>query len=112
MYSQCFITPLALELESSMTFFAENGPVAVAVPVDGATNQFVVGSGRDILLVTWDGISNVTNPPMRKLASLDTDRNDTRINDGKVDSRGRLWIGLFFLFFSSSNKKKYQTVIN
>ncbi|KAJ8666826.1 hypothetical protein QAD02_008488 [Eretmocerus hayati] len=72
---------------------SEDGPVGVAVPVEGKKDQLVVGCGREILLVTWDGESNVTDPPIKKLASLDTDRTDTRVNDGKCDPAGRFWCG-------------------
>lgn len=85
----------------------ENGPVGVIVPVENQPNKFVVGSGRDFLLVTWDGESNVADLPYEKLASVESDRTDTRFNDGKCDSAGRIWLGSshkqFTPFFTFSN---------
>ena len=53
----------------------------------------MVGSGPDILLVTWDGKSNSTNPPIRKLKTAEIFSSGTRFNDGKADSSGRFWAG-------------------
>lgn len=75
--------------------FSEDGPVGVVVPVAGTTDKLVAGCGRDVVLVTWDGESDTTSPPVKKLLSLDTDRTDTRINDGKCDPAGRFWLGLY-----------------
>ena len=71
----------------------KNGHVGVAIPVEGSKDKIVAACGTDIMLVTWDGESNVEDPPMKKIASLDTDRTDTRINDGKCDASGRFWLG-------------------
>lgn len=70
-----------------------DGPCSVVVPVEGSTDKLVVSHGTDIVLLTWDGESDVINPPIKKLASIDTDRSDTQTDDGKCDSSGRLWIG-------------------
>ncbi|KAJ8682520.1 hypothetical protein QAD02_018312 [Eretmocerus hayati] len=77
--------------------YLKDGPVGVVVTVENSPNELVVGCGRDVVLVKWDGEQNITNPDPRKyfqkLASLDIDRNDTRVNDGKCDPAGRFWIG-------------------
>lgn len=61
------------------------------LPVEGEKDKFVVGTGQNLLLVTWDGKSD-------KVAKVDTlatidDPNGGTINDSKADARGRLWFG-------------------
>ncbi|XP_072762623.1 regucalcin-like isoform X2 [Anoplolepis gracilipes] len=73
--------------------YVEHGPVGVAVPVDDTTDKFVAGSGKDIVLVTWNGDENEDNATFKVLTSIEPSSSDTRINDGKVDSSGRLWLG-------------------
>lgn len=64
--------------------------VSFIIPVDGVTNQFVVGAGRRLLLVTWDGITTM-GQIVRILAELPVD--GLRFNDAQTDSRGRLFVG-------------------
>nr|XP_033337549.1 uncharacterized protein LOC117226889 [Megalopta genalis] len=73
--------------------YIENGPVGVAVPVYDEPDKFVAGSGTDFVLVTWNSHKNVTRSISQTLAIVDTNRNGTRWNDGKVDSSGRFWGG-------------------
>ncbi|OAD58558.1 Regucalcin [Eufriesea mexicana] len=54
---------------------------------------FIAGSGTDFIRVTWDGHKNFTKSAPETLAIVDTNRNNTRWNDGKVDSSGRFWGG-------------------
>lgn len=67
--------------------------MGVAIPVEDSPDTLVAGSGVDIVLVTWDGEKNSTNPPVRKLKSVKKFNEGTRMNDGKVDSSGRFWAG-------------------
>ncbi|XP_028049530.2 regucalcin isoform X1 [Monomorium pharaonis] len=73
--------------------YIEHGPVGVVVPVDDTTDQLLAGSGKDVILVTWDGDSDESEVPIKVLTSLDSPQSNTRANDGKVDSAGRFWIG-------------------
>ncbi|XP_029178959.1 regucalcin-like isoform X3 [Nylanderia fulva] len=72
--------------------YIEHGPVGVVVPVEDSYDKLVAGSGTDLILVTWDGDTNEEKAPFEVLTSIESD-NDTRVNDGKVDSSGRFWIG-------------------
>lgn len=72
---------------------SENGTVGVAIPVDGTTDQLIAGVGKDVVLVTWDGDDDESEVPVKMLCSLDSSEAQTRINDGKVDSSGRFWLG-------------------
>ncbi|XP_076653047.1 uncharacterized protein LOC143359184 [Halictus rubicundus] len=86
----CRCDPITRDLTCT---YIENGPVGVAVPVRGELNKFVVGTGQDFVLISWNSHINVTRSIPETLAVVDTDRNGTRWNDGKVDSLGRFWGG-------------------
>jgi len=60
------------------------------IPVDGTTNQFIVGAGKRLLLITWDGVHTMAQI-IRILTELPMD--GLRFNDAKTDSRGRLYLG-------------------
>ncbi|XP_053948666.1 regucalcin-like [Anastrepha ludens] len=64
------------------------------VPVAGQSDKFVVGAGRSVVVVSWDGVSE-TSKVDRVLFSVQPGdkyvRN--RFNDGKADPRGRLFAG-------------------
>ncbi|XP_034185221.2 uncharacterized protein LOC117606630 [Osmia lignaria lignaria] len=73
--------------------YIDKGPVGVAVPVEGEPDKLVAGVATKFVLVNWDGQKNYIKSPLETLAVVDTDRNGTRWNDGKVDSSGRFWGG-------------------
>ncbi|XP_076220993.1 LOW QUALITY PROTEIN: uncharacterized protein LOC116425964 [Nomia melanderi] len=73
--------------------YISNGPVGVAVPVQGEPHKFVAGTATDFVLISWNPDRNVTKSSPETLAVVDKDRNGTRWNDGKVDSSGRFWGG-------------------
>lgn len=63
------------------------------MPLDGSPYEFVAGVGTDLVLVSWDGEQDEENVTTKVLCSVDVGSNQTRINDGKVDSSGRFWLG-------------------
>lgn len=69
------------------------GTVGFVIPVEGMPGKLVAGADKSLVLVTWDGETNVEKAPTSVLANVDADRGETRWNDGKVDSSGRLWAG-------------------
>jgi len=60
------------------------------IPVDGTTNQFIVGAGKRLLLITWDGVHTMAHI-VKILTELPFD--GVRFNDAKTDSHGRLYLG-------------------
>ena len=63
-------------------------------PVEATTDKFVVGCGRRLQIVQWDGVSE-TCQVERTLLEVQADEkfNDNRFNDGKCDPQGRLFAG-------------------
>ncbi len=64
------------------------------VPVSGRPAHFLVGLGRRICLLRWDG-SDRADFRLEDVCTADTDRPNNRLNDGKVDRCGRdgiLWM--------------------
>jgi len=68
------------------------GEAALVVPVEGEANKYIVGVGRSLLLMEWDGRS--TEPTsLTNMFTVEPDQPDNSWNDGKCDSKGRLWAG-------------------
>ncbi|XP_058819338.1 regucalcin-like [Topomyia yanbarensis] len=62
------------------------------IPVKGRSNEFVLGDGTRLVIVSWDGISEKAQV-VKVLADLGEKAAGHRWNDGKVDSCGRLYAG-------------------
>lgn len=56
------------------------------------SDQFVVASGRKLLVIQWDGVSGVAKI-LRTYAEVDQVPGITRFNDGKIDPRGNIFTG-------------------
>jgi gluconolactonase len=66
--------------------------VGLVVPVEGEINKYVIGLGRSLRVMEWDGnSSNLTS--LKTLHVVDDGNPNGRFNDGKCDSSGRLWAG-------------------
>ncbi|XP_076237586.1 uncharacterized protein LOC143181185 [Calliopsis andreniformis] len=79
--------------KSLTSTFVEEGPVGFAIPVDGVPGKLVAGVSTDIALVTWDGEKDLAKCTVKKLVAADSDPAETRWNDAKADSSGRIWGG-------------------
>lgn len=66
------------------------------VPVKGRSSEFVVGDGTRLVLISWDGVSAKATK-VKVLADLAEQESGNRWNDGKVDSKGRLYAGTMTL---------------
>ncbi|KAJ8918799.1 hypothetical protein NQ315_011083 [Exocentrus adspersus] len=67
-----------------------NGEVAPVLPSKDP-NKLIVGLNMSVTEVEWDGKDG--NPSQKILTSIKTDQPGSRMNDGKVDEKGRVWIG-------------------
>ncbi|CAH0587174.1 unnamed protein product [Chrysodeixis includens] len=70
-----------------------DGRVGFMVPVEGTSDQFLVGVERRFLVVRWDGEEGSPAAVVREIAEIDKDVPTNRLNDGKADPRGRVFAG-------------------
>ena len=64
--------------------------ICFCVPVEGSQDEFIVGAGRRLLLVKWDGIHTL-GEIIKVLAEITVE--GVRFNMFKVDKAGRLFFG-------------------
>lgn len=64
--------------------------ITFAFPIEGKKDQFIVGAGKRLLLVSWDGFHTMGHI-MKVLAEIPT--TGVRINQAKIDKMGRLYFG-------------------
>jgi len=75
-------------------FLTDGRSVSIVIPIEGKEDQFIITVGRNVAILTWDGVS--TKPTDVKIVStVDTEesKESNRLNDGKADPTGRLWTG-------------------
>lgn len=70
----------------------DKSPIGFLIPVDGKTDEFVIGAERRVFLIKWDGKSPEAST-VKVLAEVDQELVGNRINDGKVDPKGVLFFG-------------------
>lgn len=71
----------------------EDGDVTVIIPLQ-EENKFAVGVGGDLKILKWDG-RNDSEIELKQVVSFGPLPKGGRLNDGKVDSKGRLWVGKY-----------------
>lgn len=79
------------------------GTVSFIIPIEGENNKFIIGLGRKLAKISWDGVSDsVSN--IETLAEVENapEQSKNQINDGKADSSGRLWFGTMKLDFETT----------
>lgn len=64
--------------------------ISFCIPIHGKKHQYIVGAGKRLLLVTWDGMS-VMGQITKVLCEVPV--NGVRMNQCKVDKMGRLYFG-------------------
>ncbi|XP_053693993.1 regucalcin-like isoform X1 [Sabethes cyaneus] len=67
-------------------------PVSPIILVKGKPDQFVLGTGNTLVLVRWDGCSEKATL-LKTVGDLGECEKHVRFNDGKVDPKGRLYVG-------------------
>lgn len=66
--------------------------ISFIIPVDGTKDEFIVGSGKKIVLIKWDGKS-ATAPAVRTVGEVEASLPENRFNDAKCDPFGRFYGG-------------------
>ncbi|XP_059051803.1 regucalcin-like isoform X1 [Achroia grisella] len=67
------------------------GPVSLVVTVKNNPKLILVSSRSELYFLPWDSESG--DQSLRLLSVVDLGLPNNRINDGKVDAKGRLWFG-------------------
>lgn len=70
----------------------DDSPLGFISPVEGKSDEFIVGAKRQILLIRWDGKSGQASM-IKVLQEVDQANPTNRINDGKVDPYGKIFFG-------------------
>lgn len=65
--------------------------VSFVIPLRGRVNQFIIGLGKSLAVLLWDGLGPDFELHVKE--SVDKDKHGNRFNDGKADPWGRLWAG-------------------
>ncbi|XP_063832381.1 regucalcin-like [Ostrinia nubilalis] len=68
------------------------GPISLVVTVKDYPKLVLVTVRSELYLLDWNSTA-VGDSALRQLSALDIGLPDNRCNDGKVDAKGRLWIG-------------------
>lgn len=76
--------------------------VSFCIPIHGKKDQFIVGAGNRVLLVTWDGLHTM-GQIVKVLCEIPV--NGVRINGYAVDNQGRL-------FFDTMINEEFGTVFD
>lgn len=58
--------------------------------------MILVSSRAELYFLSWDAEQG--DSALRLLTAVDLGKPDNRINDGKVDTQGRLWFGNMTLY--------------
>ncbi|XP_058453862.1 regucalcin-like [Malaya genurostris] len=67
-------------------------PISLIILVQGKPDQYVLGTGHTLTLVSWDGRSEKATFE-KTIGDLGESEKHVRFNDGKVDPQGRLYAG-------------------
>lgn len=66
--------------------------IAFIIPVKDTADEFIIGTGKRITLISWDGKSE-TAKKIRTVGAVEDDLPDNRFNDAKTDPKNRFFGG-------------------
>ncbi|CAL8113463.1 unnamed protein product [Orchesella dallaii] len=70
----------------------DEGNVSMVMPVQGQENRYVISVGKTLQLMEWDGRS-ASPSSLTTMFTVEPDNPGILFNDGKCDTKGRLWAG-------------------
>lgn len=89
--------------------------VSFIIPVDNTKDQFVIGSGKKIVLIEWDGRKGQAKP-LKTVGEVEPNLPENRFNDAKCDPFGRFFGGTMrigkFLSLDSIRWKKVHNFLS
>jgi len=71
------------------------------IPVDGKEDQFVISLDNELVIISWDGESDEVEIVDTLSVVTEPVTPNTKFNDAKCDSSGRLWAGVHVIDFDS-----------
>ena len=66
--------------------------ISFIIPVEGTQDQFIVGSGKKVVLIHWDGKSAQAKA-VTTVGEVESNLPENRFNDAKCDQFGRFYGG-------------------
>jgi gluconolactonase len=66
--------------------------VSFIIPVESKSDQFLIGVGKKLLIIQWDGKSGEAKP-LNIVGEVENDMPENRFNDAKCDPAGRFYGG-------------------
>ncbi|ENN83259.1 hypothetical protein YQE_00382, partial [Dendroctonus ponderosae] len=76
---------------TEVNYVTLDGDVTPVIPSQNDDNLLIVGLNRTVLAVEWDGTNELGE--QKVLSHLAEEYPTSRVNEGKADKQGRLWIG-------------------
>lgn len=68
-----------------------DGDLTLVIPCQSNETKLIIGLNNAIKLIDWPPDADAKE--VKHLAVMDADKKRNRLNDGKADQKGRLWIG-------------------
>lgn len=90
-----------------MSFVLDGPSVSLIIPIKDTKDKFLIGVGRCIAIMTWDGVKDtITKNDLEIVCEVEGDKPNNRFNDGKTDAKGRLFAGTMGSFVNGAWEQK------